>query len=168
MSVDYSVLPINLINNYLWDLASGNVSGVEGIDSSIWDVTQYDFAPIFPIHENQGEGTSGVNPFIIYDYLFEESYGAMWELKCERAIYTIIASSPGQLYALKNYIQDNLNKLDETARGINLHINNDSIRFKYVKCSQDLFVMQELKQTERSFAPRFASTLVIKYDYTRS
>lgn len=169
MAIDYRVLPIKLINDYIWDLASGNVSGVEAIPVEIWDTNQYSTAPFFPIHENQSSGlSSSPNPFVLYDYLFEDMHGTMYELKCERAIFTIVASSPEQLYAIKNYIQDNLNKLDETAKSINKHINNDSIKFKYVKCTQDLFVMQELKQTERSFAPKFASTLGLYYDYTRS
>jgi hypothetical protein len=166
MPIDYRVLPINLINEYVWDLISGDVAGVAGLPTSIINPDDYDNIPIFPIHENQGEDTG--KTFIIYDYLFEESYGKMWEVKCEKAIYTIIAPSPDKLYAIKNFLQDHLNKFDTSARGINSHINNDSIKFKFVKCSQDLFVMQELKQTERSFAPRFASTLVLSYDYTRS
>lgn len=168
MPIDYRVLPINLINNYIWDLVQGNVSGISGLPSEVWDTSVYSQKPIFPIHENQGSGTDGSNPFMLYDYLFEDMHGTMYELKCERAILTIVASTPGQLYAIKNFIQDNLNRLDETARSINSHIEDNSIRFKYVKCTQDLFVMQELKQTERSFAPKFASTLALYYDYTRS
>jgi hypothetical protein len=168
MPIDYRVLPINLINNYVWDLASGNVEGVEAISSEVWDTDSYTHPPFFPVHENQGADTKGIKAFIIYDYLFEQSKGAMWEMKCEKAIYTIVSHNPGHVYAIKNFLQDNLNKIDQTAQSINKHINDDSIRFKFVKCSQDLFMMQELKQTERSFAPRFASTLTISYDYTRS
>lgn len=168
MAIDYRVLPINLINTYLWDLINGNVAGAEALPENVWDVSGYTNTPFFPIHENQGADTGGTNPFVLYDYLFEETKGTMYELKCERAIYTIVASSPAQLYAIKNFIQDTLNKFDSTAQSVNRHIKNDSIRFKFVKCSQDLFVMQELKQTERSFAPKFASTLSISYDYTRS
>lgn len=168
LAIDYRVLPINLINNYIWDLANGDVDGVEALPVEVWDTSVYTQKPIFPVHENQGTGTDGSNPFILYDYLFEDMHGTMWELKCERAILTIVAPTPGQLYAIKNFIQDNLNKLDETARSINAHVGDDSIKFKYVKCTQDLFVMQELKQTERSFAPKFASTLGLYYDYTRS
>lgn len=255
MSIDYRVLPITLINKYVWELASGGVEGVNHIPLSVWDVSLYSdrrgrvvdienngigmplkyiyssdpgsmpinagdcvmieglspdifnknkgtvlesytgsitiendsidesiqatdtsgriwspycTPPIFPIHENQGNIDSSDKPYILYDYLFEETPGTMYEVRKERAIYTIVASSPGQLYSIKNFIQDNLNKLDTTAQSINRHVNNDSIRFKTVRCSQELFVMQELKQTERSFSPRFASTLVITYEYTRS
>lgn len=168
MAIDYRVIPINLVNKYVWDLASGEVDGVAGLSDTVWDTNGYTYVPFFPVHENQGAETSGVNPFVLYDYLFEETSGSMYEVKCERAIYTIVASSPAQLYAVKNFIQDTLNKFDSTASGINKHIADNSIVFKYVKCSQDLFVMQELKQTERSFAPKFASTLVLKYEYTRS
>jgi hypothetical protein len=168
LAIDYRVLPINLINTYLWDLIKGDVDGAEALPENVWDVSGYTNTPFFPIHENQGADTGGTNPFVLYDYLFEETKGTMYELKCERAIYTIVASSPSQLYAIKNFIQDTLNKFDSTAQSVNRHIQNDSIRFKFVKCSQDLFVMQELKQTERSFAPKFASTLSISYDYTRS
>lgn len=168
MAIDYRVIPIKLVNTYLWDLINGDVDGVEALSSDVWDTADYVNPPFFPIHENQGADTSAVKPFVLYDYLFEETYGTMYEVKCERAIYTIIASSPAQLYAIKNFIQDTLNKFDSTAKGINRHIADDSIIFKYVKCSQDLFVMQELKQTERSFAPKFASTLMLTYEYTRS
>ena len=167
MSIDYRVLPINLINKYIWDLIKGDVSGTEEFPEEIWEHSDYSHTPFFPVHENQGIETGGEKPFVLYDYLFEET-STMYEMKCERAIYTIVASNPGQLYAIKNFIQDTLNKFDSTAQSINAHINDDSIRFKFVKCSQDLFVMQELKQTERSFAPRFASTLTLRYDYTRS
>lgn len=166
--IDYRVIPINLVNNYIWDLAKGDVDGVEGVPPEVWDTSIYTRVPFYPIHENQGADTGGSQPFVLYDYLFEETYGTMYEMKCERAIYTIVASSPAQLYAIKNFIQDTLNKFDQTAQGINKHIASDSIYFKYVKASQDLFVMQELKQTERSFAPKFASTIVLKYEYTRS
>jgi hypothetical protein len=168
LTIDYRVLPINLINTYLWDLINGDVEGVPALSVDIWDPSGYTYPPFFPVHENQGADTGGTSPFVLYDYLFEETKGAMYELKCERAIYTIVTSSPAQLYAIKNFIQDTLNKFDSTAQSVNSHINNDSIRFKFVKCSQDLFIMQELKQTERSFAPKFASTLSISYDYTRS
>lgn len=168
MAIDYRVIPINLVNNYIWSLANGDVDGVEAIPSEVWDTSVYTHAPFFPVHENQGSDTGGTKPFILYDYLFEEREGTMHLLKRERAIYTIVASSPAQLYAIKNFIQDTLNKFDETANGINRHISDDSIVFKYVKCSQELFVMQELKQTERSFSPKFASTLILTYEYTRS
>jgi hypothetical protein len=167
MSIDYRVLPINLINKYVWELIKGDVSGAEELPEEIWQHSEYSHVPFFPVHENQGIETGGDKPFVLYDYLFEET-GTMYEMKCERAIYTIVASNPGQLYAIKNFIQDTLNQFDSTAKSINAHINDESIRFKFVKCSQDLFVMQELKQTERSFAPRFASTLTLRYDYTRS
>ena len=168
MTIDYRVLPIQLVNTYLWDLINGTVLNTDSLPSEVWDTSDYNYVPFFPVHENQGTDTGGTNPFVIYDYLFEESEGSMYEIKCERAIYTIVASTPAQLYAIKNFIQDTLNKFDSTAQSINRHINDESIRFKYVKCSQDLFVMQELKQTERSFAPKFASTLRLYYDYTRS
>jgi hypothetical protein len=168
LTIDYRVLPINLINTYLWDLINGDVNGAAALPSNVWDTSGYINQPFFPIHENQGADTGGTNPFVLYDYLFEETKGTMYELKCERAIYTIVASSPAQLYAIKNFIQDTLNQFDSTAQSVNAHIGNNSIRFKFVKCSQDLFVMQELKQTERSFAPKFASTLTVSYDYTRS
>lgn len=168
MAIDYRVLPINLIKNYIWDLARGQVSGIDAISEDIWNTSEYSEVPIFPIHENQGTTTNGINPFMLYDYLFEETKGTMYEIKCERAILTIVAPTPGQLYAIKNFIQDTLNKFDSSAKSVNAHINDESIRFKYIKCSQDLFVMQELKQTERSFAPKFASTLALTYEYTRS
>jgi hypothetical protein len=168
MPIDYRVVPINLVNNYVWDLVKGDVSGVEALPSNVWDSSSYSYVPFFPVHENQGIDTGGTQPFVLYDYLFEEREGTMFHLRKERAIYTIVASSPAQLYAIKNFIQDTLNKFDEAAQGINRHMANDSIVFKYVKCSQDLFVMQELKQTERSFAPKFASTLMLTYEYTRS
>ena len=168
LAIDYRVLPINLINQYIWDLANGDVSGVEAIPTEVWDTSVYTYPPMFPVHENQGADTGGTHPFFLYDYLFDEREGTFFAIKRERAIYTIVASSPSQLYAIKNFIQDTLNKFDETAQGINNHIHNESIKFKFVKCSQDLFVMQELKQTERSFASKFASTLAITYEYTRS
>ena len=168
MAIDYRVLPINLINNYIWDLARGEVAGVEALPVEVWDTSGYAQKPIFPIHENQGTATDGSQPFMLYDYLFADMHGTMYEINCERAILTIVAPTPGQLYAIKNFIYDNLNQLDATAQAINSHVGNDSIKFKYVKCTQDLFVMQELKQTERSFAPKFASTLGLYYDYTRS
>lgn len=166
--IDYRVTPINLINKYVWDCMRGNVDGIDAIDPEIFDALSYSYMPIFPVHENQAINTTGYESFILYDYLFDESPGAMWEMKCERAMLTIISHAPMHLYGIKNYIQDLLNKHDQTARSINGHINNDSIRFKFVKCSQDLFQMQEMKQTERSFAPRFATTLSLYYDYTRS
>lgn len=166
--IDYRVLPINLINNYIWDAMKGDVDGVSGISSEIFDTSLYYYTPIFPVHENQAINTVGKETYILYDYLFEESPGTMWEMKCEKAVLTIVSHAPNHLYGLKNYLQDLLNKHDETAKSINAHINDNSIRFKFVKCSQELFQMQEMKQTERSFAPRFAATLSLYYDYTRS
>lgn len=168
MAIDYRVIPINLINKYIWDAMQGNINGINQIDPSIVDAASYDYMPIFPVHENQAVNTVGRETYMLYDYLFEESPGTMWEMKCEKAILTIVSHAPNHLYGVKNYLQDLLNKHDETARSINAHINDSSIRFKFVKCSQDLFQMQEMKQTERSFAPRFASTLSLYYDYTRS
>lgn len=169
MPIDYRVLPINLITNYIWDLAKGEVNGVEALPAEVWDTSFYTNKPIFPIHENEVNLTNtSINPFIIYDYIFDNASGSMYEIKCEKATLTVVAPTPAQLYAIKNWIHDTLNKFDSIARSINLHINNDSIRFKYISCSQELFAMQELKQTERSFTPRFASTLTLYYEYTRS
>lgn len=168
VAIDYKVIPINLINRYVWDAMKGLVDGIDPIDPEIFDPYAFQYMTIFPVHENQAINTSGRDSFILYDYLFEESPGTMWEMKCEKGIYTIISHGPNHLYTIKNYIQDLLNKHDETAKSINRHINDESIRFKFVKCSQDLFQMQEMKQTERSFAPRFATTLSLYYDYTRS
>jgi len=168
VAIDYRVLPINLINKYVWDAMKGNVNGIDPIDPEIFDALAYSYMPIFPVHENQAINTVGRETYVLYDYLFEESPKAMWEMKCEKATYTIISHAPNHLYGFKNYLQDLLNKHDESAKSINKHINDESIRFKFIKCSQELFQMQEMKQTERSFAPRFASTLSLYYDYTRS
>ena len=39
--MDYTKLPIWLICRYIWDHATGQVSGQQAINSNVWDITQY-------------------------------------------------------------------------------------------------------------------------------
>ena len=59
--MDYTKLPIWLISKYIWDHATGQVSGQPAIGSDIWDVTQYSMtglnAEITSITVNAGIAT---------------------------------------------------------------------------------------------------------------
>ena len=64
--MDYTKLPISLINKYIWDLAKGDVDGQDY--SAIWDTSTYNYQPFFPITESLG-GDTEKTPFVIYDFL---------------------------------------------------------------------------------------------------
>lgn len=163
MAVDYTKLPIVLINNYLWDLASGSVSGVARVPSAVWNVSQYTYRPFYPVHENNAPESDKI-PYVLYDYIFETPDETFWPIHKEQAIYSIVGDIPNILY-VKNFIYENLKKFDKSAQEINNHIRDSSIDFKCVHVYQNNFISEE-KRSE-SFKPKYITTLTVSYDYTK-
>jgi hypothetical protein len=161
--IDYTKIPIVLINNYLWDLASGSVSGVAKVSSAVWNVDTYNFRPFYPVSENLAP-ESDTMPYVIYDYLVEPPEGNFWPINCERAIYSIVGDIP-QIFYVKNFISENLRKFDKSAQEVNNHIKDSSINFKFIKVYQDNFITDE-KRID-SYKPKYITTLTIYYDYTK-
>ena len=160
----YGKLPIGLINQYLWDLANGDVDGQAAIDSEIWDTSTYTYRPFFPVSEALAVDTDKT-PFIIYDFLFSQPNGTTWFVEKEQATYTIVGELP-QLFYIKSFVYDALKKFDESANEINNHLRDDSISFKYIKCDQSSFMIDE-KRID-SFKPKFVTSLTLTYEYTKS
>lgn len=161
--MSYAKLPIGLINQYLWDLANGNVAGQEGIDPEIWDTSTYQYRPFFPVSESLATNTDKT-PFIIYDFLFSQPTGSMWFLEKEQATYTIVGELP-QLFYIKQFIHDALKKFDESAIEVNKHLKDSDIDFKYIKCDQAGYMIDE-KRID-SFKPKFVTCLTLTYEYTK-
>lgn len=156
-------MPITLINKYLWDLAKGDVAGSTKIDPTIWNTDNFSYQPFFPVTETLGADT-GNTPFVIYDFLFSSPFGTDWFINKEQAVLTIVGEMP-QVWYVKNFIYENLKKFDESAQEINNHIVDQDISFKYIKCEQSNYVLDE-KRID-SFLPKFATSLILTYEYTK-
>lgn len=161
----YNNLAINKINKYIWDLAKGDVSGSTALTTSIWNTAQYNVVPIFPVNENFGTDTDK-QPYILYDYVISGISTTFWPLEKERATYTIVGQIP-DIYYVKNFVYDSLKKFDTSAQAINKHINDPEINFKYIRVEQPSFIAQEYRAAD-SQLPRYQTTLILTYEYTRS
>lgn len=159
---DYTKLPIGLINKYIWDLAKGDVDGQDY--SNIWDTSVYTYQPFFPVSESTGAGTE-LTPFVIYDFLFAPPSNTQWFIDCEKAVLTIVGEMP-QVFYVRNFIFEALKKFDISAQAINDHIQDSEIKFKYIKCEQSNYMLDE-KRVD-SFKPKFVTSLLLTYDYTKS
>ena len=162
---DYTELPIVHINNYLWDLARGNVSGYPAIASAVWNTSIYQFQPFYPVSETLAPDSSTM-PFILYDYIFMPKAGNFWPLEKEEADYLIVGDVP-QIFYLKNFIVDALQKFDTSAAEVNKHLLSASptVKFKYITADQENYIADE-KRID-SFKPKFITCLKITYEYTK-
>lgn len=161
----YTELPITLINKYIWDLASGSVSGQPAVASAVWDTSLYTYRPFFPVHEMLApDGTP--TPYVIYDYMLGPSSGTFWPLQKEEADYIIVGEIP-QIFYIRNYIIEALEKFDESARDINNHLQSNGFltKFKYIYVEQEKFIAEERRQD--NFKPKFITCLRICYEYTK-
>jgi hypothetical protein len=161
--VDYTKIPIVLINNYLWDLASGSVAGVPRVSSAVWNVSSYQYKPFYPVSENLAPD-SATMPFVLYDYMIEPPKDTFWPLHQERAIYSIVGDIP-QIFYVKNFIYDNLKKYDKSAQGINEHLRDPDVHFKCIHVEQDNFIADERRA--ESLKPKYITTITLSYDYTK-
>lgn len=160
---DFTVLPIVLINNYIWDLASGSVSGIPAVSSAVWNVSSFQYRPFYPVNENLAPESSTM-PYVLYDYLYDEPDDTFWPVHKERAIYSIVGDIP-QIFYVKNFIFDTLKKYDKSAQEVNDHINHSDINFKCIHVYQNNFISDE-KRID-SFKPKYITTLTLSYDYTK-
>jgi hypothetical protein len=160
---DYTKLPIVLINNYLWGLASGSVSGQPAVSSAVWNTSIYAYKPFYPINENLAPESTTM-PYVLYDFMFRPPDGTLWPINKERAIYSIVGDIP-QIFYVKNFIFDALRKFDKSASDVNDYINDSDIRFKSIHVYQDNFVLDE-KRID-SYKPKYITTLTLSYDYTK-
>lgn len=158
-----------LINNYLWDRARGLVNDQPSA-SAIWDTSIYtasamSFMPFYPVTENLAVDSSKM-PYILYDYMFVPKAGTFWPLQKEEADYIIVGDIP-EIFYLKNYIVDALERFDESARYVNDHLSsqNYETKFKYITVDQENFIADE-KRID-SFKPKFITCLKICYEYTK-
>lgn len=162
---DPTDLPIVHINNYIWDLVSGSVSGQPAASSAVWNAQNYTYKPFYPVSQNLAPDSS-VMPFIIYDYMFLPKVGTFWPMKKEEADYVIVGDIP-QIFYVKNYIMSALEKFDKSAQEINNHISSTGtdINFKYITADQDTYIADE-KRID-SFKPKFITCIKITYEYTK-
>jgi len=160
---DYTKLPVVLINEYLWDLASGSVSGVAKVSSAVWNVDSYQYRPFYPVNENTAP-ESETMPYVLYDYMVSAPDDTFWPIHCEKAIYSIVGDIP-QIFYVKNFIFDNLKKFDKSAQEVNKYIRDQDVNFKFIKVSQDNFIVDEKKID--SLRPKYITTLTVHYDYTK-
>lgn len=161
----YTELPIVLINNYLWDLAKGQVQGQPAVASAVWNTSLYPFTPFYPVSETLAPD-SATTPYVLYDYMFMRGTGTFWPLQQEDADYVIVGDLP-QIFYIKNYITEALERFDESARNINNHLASRGhlTKFKYISVHQENFIMDERKI--ESFKPKFVTCLRVCYEYTK-
>lgn len=161
----YTELPITLINKYIWDLASGSVNGEPAVASAVWDTSLYTYRPFFPVREPSTLDTN-VLPYVIYDYMLAPTVGNFWPLQKEEAEYCIVGDIP-QIYYVKNYITEALEKFDDSARDINHHLIGEGFitKFKYITVSQENFIIDERRMD--SYKPKFITCLRLTYEYTK-
>ena len=79
---DPTELAVVHINNYLWALASGSVTGVPTVSSAVWNVSLHDFRPFYPVTESLAPDSAQM-PYILYDYIFVSKAGTFWPLQKE-------------------------------------------------------------------------------------
>lgn len=163
MTIDYTKIPVVLINNYLWGLASGSVSGVDRVSSAVWNVSQYTYKPFYPVHENNAPESDKI-PYVLYDYVFDKPNDSFWPIHKEQAIYSIVGDIPSIFY-VKNFIYESLKKFDKSAQEINDYIRDSEINFKCVHVYQDNYISEEKRSD--SVKPKYITTLTISYDYTK-
>jgi hypothetical protein len=161
----YTELPIVLINHYLWDLAKGNVSGQPAVASAVWNTNTYPFMPFYPVTESLAP-ESATLPYVLYDYMFVPGSGTFWPLQKEDADYIIVGDLP-QIFYVKNWIVESLERWDESARNINDHLASQGYltKFKYINVFQENFIMDERRID--SFKPKFITCLKVCYEYTK-
>lgn len=166
---NYKELAIMHINNYLWDLARGQVVDNPSA-SAIWDTSIYSasaisFIPFYPVSENLAVDSSKL-PYILYDYIVLPKLNTFWPMQREEAEYIIVGDIP-QIYYIKNWMVDALEKYDDSADGVNNHLLSASptIKFKCISVSQGNYIAEE-KRID-SFLPKFITTLTLNYEYTK-
>ena len=159
----YTELAVTLLNNYIWDLAKGNIVGEPALPDNVWNTSSYKYRPIYPVTENLAP-ESKTTPYILYDFIFQNrKTSTLYAIYREEVTYTIVGEIP-QIFYLKNFIMSNLSNMDDTAMQINNH-SNSGINFKWVDCYQDNFILDE--KTIESYKPKYITTLKICYEYTK-
>jgi hypothetical protein len=105
-------------------------------------------------------------PYILYDYIFMRKAGTFWPIQKEEVDYIIVGDLP-QIFYIKNYIVDALERFDESAQDVNRHLLSarPTIKFKYITVDQDSYIADE-KRID-SFKPKFITCLKICYEYTK-
>lgn len=161
----YTELPITLINKYIWDLASGSVSGQPAVASAVWNTSLYSYRPFYPVHEILAPDSS-VIPYILYDYMVAPKAGTFWPLQKEEAEYIIVGDVP-QIFYVKNYIVEALDKFDESAKDVNDHLRSSGYltNFKYITVEQENFIADERRLD--NYRPKFITCLRICYEFTK-
>lgn len=161
----YQELPINLINQYVWDLAKGNIAGQPPVASAVWNTSNYSFTPFYPVSESLAPDSATL-PYILYDYMVVPTAGTFWPIQKEEADYIIVGDLP-QIFYVKNYILEALERYDETARNINDYLSTKECftRFKYVYSYQENFIIDERRLD--SFKPKFITCVRVCYEYTK-
>lgn len=162
----YTELPIVHINNYVWDLARGELGAELAVASAVWNTSVYNFRPFYPVHENLvAESTT---PYVLYDYIIMPKAGTFWPVQKEEADYIIVGDLP-EIYYVKNYITEALEKFDESARDLNAYVADQNAgyetNFKYITVDQENFIADERRLS--SFAPKYITCLKITYEYTK-
>jgi hypothetical protein len=170
--MDYTAMPVRKICDYLWDLAEGNVAGSTRLPTEVWKIGTDNIRTkiIAPISEkNIPNDLGGKTPFILYDFLYTGVDPTCFPLIKEEATLTIVGELL-EVYPLKNFIYDALSKFDISAFEINNHIRDTGINFKYIKARQEQYSLDEKKTviTDSGEGTRYATTLYITYEYSRS
>jgi hypothetical protein len=167
--MDYTKVPANLINKYLWDLAQGTVTGSTKIPNTIFgvDVATYTYRPFFPVSENAGQLNEGTadKPFILYQSMPRMVNNSDYFLKAERMIYTVVAPMPQVLY-VSNFIAANTAKFDVSAAEINKHLGDSAVIFDSLKSYS--VNLQEESTKFGSTEPRYETEIIVDFEYRRS
>lgn len=165
MTMDYTKVPSNIINRYLWNLALGNFAGHPKVPNTVFgvDVATYTMRPFFPISENAGADTE--KPFILYQSMPRIRYDTDYWLIKERMIYTVVAPSPNVLY-ISNFITGNLNKFDVTASSINSSMADNAVIFDTI--NSYAVNLPEESTKFNSVEPRYQAEIMVDFDYRRS
>jgi hypothetical protein len=176
-------LPVVHINNYLWALAKGDIkegptsypvtastvyeSDAWKTSSVVWDTNSFTFQPFYPVTESLAPDSAQM-PYILYDYIFVPKQGTFWPMEKEEVDYIIVGDIP-QIYYLKNWIVEALERYDQSATNVNNYLSStasaSTVRFKYITVDQENYIADE-KRID-SFLPKFITCLKITYEYTK-
>jgi hypothetical protein len=171
-------LPMELINDYLWDLMIGEVDENKALPETLINIEDYaiggsSIRPFFRVLEPSD--VSGISPTFLYDSLFMPPNNTSWFIEKEQSTITI-KSEINKIFEIERYLYNALKKFDVSAQELNSYLLSKygqefidlGTSFKYIKCDQDYYEYNKQTTTLDPTQKYAYSTLILTYEYTSS
>lgn len=171
-------LPMELVNDYLWDLITGEVDEDKAMPDTLISLDSYaigssSIRPFFRVLEPSD--VSDISPTFLYDSLFMPPNNTSWFVEKEQSTITIKAEID-KIFEIERYLYNSLKKFDQTAQELNKYLLSKygqefidlGTWFKYIKCDQDYYEYNKQTTTLDPTQKYAYSTLILTYEYTSS